>query len=206
MILLDLFFPPTCMHCEASLAKHTPLCSNCLEQMQLLPEEGHCQKCFAQMGKAFGTCKSCQKLSHALYRLGCCFEAYGPARTYLQAFLVRRRFYLAKDLAAFIILQLNRLHFPDFDLITMVPKQLRNFQYAVGKEVSKMLKVPFHPVLGKEWSRTPTYSLKKRANIINKKVLLIDLFMHSRQTIRGAASALKKGLPESLYGITFCAD
>lgn len=68
-----------------------------------------------------------------------------------------------------------------------------------------MLHTPFKLVLKRQLTPTPAFALRKKCNIINQKVLLLDISMETRATIRSAGWALERGGAETIYGVTFCA-
>lgn len=152
-----------------------------------------------------GTCKPCRKRSHPFSRFAACFEAHGPALTLLNAFLKGKRSHLARELASYLVVQLDRLGYPNFDLIVSLPNTFFNPQYALARELSTLLQVPFKPYLKRELNLTPTYHLKKKCNIINQSVLLLDTLTHSHASIYAAAQALQDGWCETTYGLTLCA-
>ncbi len=204
MSLLDLIYPPACMHCHASLDTHAPLCPECLESFTLLSEEGHCGKCFTEIPTIVGTCKPCQEIRHSTSKLSSCFDAYGPAKSLVKGF-EQGQYHLAKDIAAYLLIQLDLLRFPTFDTITIAPNHFQSPQALIAKEVAKALNCPFKFTLKRHFTPNPTFSLKKKCNIINQKVLLLGISMQTRNTLRSAAWALDLGGPETIYGMTFCA-
>lgn len=204
-VLLDLLYPPKCIHCNTMLAAHALLCSECLETFLLIPEDGRCMKCFCEIDTVTGICKPCREISHPFYKLAACFDAYGPARSIANALLKQRHFHFAKDIASFIIIQLEALKYPSFDAFTLVPGHFHTPHLAIAKELSRMLSIPFRNLLTRRLTPYPSFSLRKKCNIINQNVLLLDISMQTRSTIRSAAWALDRGCPETIYGMTFCA-
>jgi len=205
MILVDALYPPRCLHCMQEMGKHARLCSHCLFQFTLIAPEGRCEKCFSSISTLHGTCKPCREKRHAMRKLGACFESYGPASTLLHTFLRSGHPHLAREIASLIVLQLDSLQFPDFDAVTMIPNLLFNPQYAIGREVAKLLSIPFLLTLRKEVRADPLFTLKRNCNLIHKKLFLLHTRMTTRQIIRQAADALSRGWPQTLYGMTFCA-
>ena len=187
------------------MERQARFCSHCLSHFTLLAPEGHCEKCFSSIATLSGTCKPCREKRHAMRKLGACFESFGPAQTLLQTFLKSGQSHLAKEIASFIVVQLEFLRFPTFDALTMVPNCFSNPQYAIGKEVAKLLSIPFLITLRKEIRVDPCFSLKKNCNLIHKQLFLLHTEMKTRLTIRLAAEALTRGWPQTLYGMTFCA-
>lgn len=204
-LLLNLIYPPKCLHCDVSLPVHQLLCSQCLDLFTMLPEEGRCPKCFGEISTVSGICKPCREVAHPLAQLGACFDAFGPAQSIVKALMNQSNFHFAKDIAAFILVQLERLKYPSFDLITIVPSYFFHRHKCVAQELSKMMGCPFKRLLNRHLTPSPSFSFRKKCNIINRRVLLLDISMETRSTIRAAAWALDRGGPETIYGMTFCA-
>ena len=202
---LDLLYPPKCIHCNTLLAAHCLLCQECLDTFTLIPEEGRCSKCFAEIPTVTGICKPCRQIAHPFQKLGACFDAYGPAKSIANALLKQRHFHFAKDIASFIVIQLEALKYPSFDILTLVPSYFHTPHLIVAKEISRILNLPFRNLLIRHLTPYPSFSFRKKCNIINQKVLLLDISMQTRSTMRCAAWALDRGGPETIYGMTFCA-
>ncbi len=205
MTVLDLLYPPTCIACQAMLPKNAHFCLQCMEEFALLPEEGHCVKCFADIPMIRGTCKPCRKIAHPFRKLAGCFDSYGPGKKLLQTFLQERSIHLAKNIASYMIVQLHQLAFTDLTAIVVLPKSFQTPFALVAKEMTKMLEIPLVPILKRCFSPKPQFTLKKKCNIIHKRVLLLDSEMTERIDMRTAGWALQEGLPEIIYGMTFCA-
>ena len=186
------------------MRQHAPLCELCLEEFTLIEREGRCRKCFSELQNRSGTCKGCRKISHPFYLFAACFDRMGPAQTLLNAFLSGRREYLAKDFAAYIALQLGRLSWEMPDQIVTVPELFQKGHQLVGKELSSILNCPYSPILKREISESPVFFLKKKCNIINKSVLLLQIAPGERELMRTAGWALDEGSPQTLYGMTLC--
>ncbi|MDN3506863.1 MAG: double zinc ribbon domain-containing protein [Simkaniaceae bacterium] len=198
MSLLDILYPPTCMACQALLEKNEPFCNACSETFSLLPAEGHCVKCFAEISELKGTCKPCRKVASPFRKLGACFDSFGPGKSLLNN-------PCEKEIASFLLIQLERLNFPPFDLLTTLPSYFSNPFAPIAKELASLVNIPYIATLEKKLTPRPLFSLKKKCNIINKVVLLLHTEMIERDEIRSAGWALKEGLPEQLFGLTFCA-
>ena len=201
---MNVLYPSACFHCKSLLHNRGLLCEDCLETFSLLDAEGRCVKCFAEIPAITGVCKPCRKISHPFYRLATCFDAYGPAKSILNAFF-NGQTHLAKDIAAYFVIQIDKLKFPQFKSLICVPNHFQNPHFPIAKEIAKMLEIPFRPILKRHLKPYPSFFLKKKCNIINEVVLLIDTGMYTRCTMRKAATALTKGLTENIYGMTFCA-
>lgn len=202
--LSDLLFPPTCFHCNQVQERAELICPSCQELFTLLPAQGRCQKCFGEISLAKGVCKPCRKKRHSLRQLASCFEATGPALSLANAYK-QGHLFLAKELAALIVIQIENLAFPPFDAIVPVPHLFSKHSQLLAKELALFLSTPYTPSLKRSLNRHPHFQLKKKCNNLNQTVLLLDVIMNRRETIREAAQVLERGGAENLYGMTFCA-
>jgi len=198
---LDLLYPPTCLHCKEGLDTHALLCTYCLQHLDLLPGEGRCSKCFQEIPQLKGTCRACRKICSPFRRFASCFEGEGPPHTLLTAFTKHGDHFLAKELASYLVIQLNHLAYPPFDAITAVPDHFSRAPKLLEKEVAGLLHLPLIHPLQRALTPEPTFSLKKRCKIVGKRLLLIGL---TGETIHLAAETLREGEPETIYGITLC--
>ena len=205
MSLVDVLYPPRCLCCKEGMDSHSRFCRNCLTHFTLLSSEGRCEKCFSSIPNLKGICKPCRGKRHHLRTLGACFDCYGPAKALLEAFYHTKQPHFAKEIASFIVIQLEALKFPSFDLLTMIPQALSNPQYAIGREVSRLLSVPFRPTLQRRISKEVQFLPKRNCNLIDKKLLLLHTNLNTCQTVCKAAEVLASRWPNSIYGMSFCA-
>lgn len=220
----NLFLPPLCLHCEKRMEKYHPrFCEECLAQLTLLPPEGRCQKCFTEISLIHGTCQSCRKRSHPFKALASCFDGYGPAASLLKALKQRGWHRFADDLAAYMLIQLDKLQWPMPTLIIPIPLSperhlLRGFNQRelIGQALAKRLSIPCRSLLKREGGGFSShllsleqraelpevFSLKKKTELSSEIILLIDDLIVTRATMRRAGEALKMGGASSIYGIT----
>lgn len=203
MNLWDVIFPRSCFHCQTTIKNHL-FCSDCLQQLTLIPREGRCLKCFEEISLRKGICNSCRKLAHPFKELAACFEDFGPAKTLLHAFENKHQFLCAKDVAAFITMQIYALYWPIPDVIIPLPQHFTKNTQKIVKELSHFLHCPSKSILRKRWELIPQFSLKKKCNIYRQRVLLVATTMHSRDCLRSAAKVLEEGSPLEIYGMAFC--
>ena len=202
---LDLVYPPSCLHCDALIQNGVLLCPECLENLSFLTLEGHCAKCFSPISMMSGVCKSCRKISHPFRKLASCFDGYGSGISLSRAYVHSGQGYLAKEIASYIVVQLDQLRFPHFETITSVPTYFNHPLTPIGNELAHLLGCRYIPLLKRHFVPSPCFSLKNGCNIINQNVLLLDMCMQTPATIRSAGWALDEGNPENIYGMTFCA-
>ena len=222
---LRVFFPPLCVHCQDPTAKlKTKLCTTCLEQMSLLEIEGRCPRCFNE--KESGACTRCRQKSSPFRRMIAAFEYAGPAASLVQQLKFGGRQELAKDLAAWMVIQFLKLEVPLPDLIVPVPQPLaRTFtrgysqSLLLAKEIGLLLDRPVGDLLKKKSGDFPQTGLlreqrenlaagaiswKSHCSISDKVVLLVDDVMTTGSTLRHSARTLEEGFPAALYALTFC--
>lgn len=223
--LLSLFFPPLCVHCQdLTSALKTKLCPTCLEQMSLLEVEGRCRRCFAETEN--GACQKCRKRGSPFRRMAAAFEYTGPAAALVQQLKFGRRQELAKDLAAWMVVQFMRLEVPLPDIIVPVPQPLartltRGFSQSLllARELGTLLDRPVMDLLKKKSGDFPQTGLtraqreslaadaiswKSHCSISDKIVLLVDDVMTTGSTLRLSGRTLEEGFPAALYALTFC--
>lgn len=196
-MILNLLYPPACLHCKEEMEEKGHFCTTCLNEFALLRGEGRCLKCFSEIEMLRGTCKPCRLISHPFRRFGACFDGHSPARSLLYG-------NFATLLASYVVVQLDALGFPEFDLITTIPGYFKDPSKEIAKELAKMLHIAYKPLLNRALNPVPTFSLKKKCNIINQNVLLLENLTHSREVFYAAAKEVQKGWCESLYGMTVC--
>jgi len=221
-------FPPLCFHCEERAYQDRLLCQLCLEKLILLSQEGRCPRCFRSFEEE-NICQFCHEESSPFYRLAACFDQESPIRSLLQAFKERYSFFLEKPLASFFVLQWQTFDWPLPDLITFVPqtpikKLLRGYNQSerlatmlgrlFDRRVVSLLKrregglsqTLLNTAQRRELSKE-TFAWKKRENLQNKIVLLIDDHMETRTTLYRCGELLQEALPEQLFGLTLsCSD
>ena len=221
--LLQIIFPPICLHCREAteLGKH--LCKACSEHLSLLSLEGRCKRCLAQ---ETGRCERCIDKKMPFRRLIAAFEYQGPAAVLLRAFKHSKRTEFAKDLAAFMAVQFIKADLPLPDLIVPVPQSLAhkvsrgfNQSYLLALELGKLLERPVYDVLkrrGGDFSQTgltreqreamseSAFAWKDQRGIADKTVLVVDDVMTTGTTLAHVGHVLEEGYPACLYAITCC--
>lgn len=150
----------------------------------------------------------------------------GPAKSLVHEFKYQDHPLLAKGLAAFLFLQFNELKWPLPDLVTYVPQsRLRwlergyNQSKLLAQELAIYLDRPSAELLKKNENTLSqasqkkearnqmdlyAFSLKSKAVIEDKIILLIDDVYTTGTTLDRCAYALQEGLPKRIYALTFC--
>jgi predicted amidophosphoribosyltransferase len=163
------------------------LCAGCKEQLILLKAENRCLKCFAEGQNTI--CLPCRKISHGHRQVAACFERVGPAVSLFREFGEHRRLFLEKDLAAFMVLQLQQMGWPMPTCVGFVPLPFER-RFVRGFDPNRRLA----HVLGK-W-----LSLPVKESVADEVVLLIegqifDLLRYSK--------TLREQGPTAIYGLAF---
>lgn len=152
-----------------------------------------------------GTCLSCREKSSPFRKLAACFDSFGPGKSLLLQFENHKTVENAKTIAAYFIIQSEKLRFPPFEVIIDLPRYFSSPFAMVAKEMAKMWGIESLSSLKKLLKPNPQYILKKKCNIMNKTVLFIGNEMEQRSDMEAAGWALQEGWPQTLYGMTFCA-
>lgn len=220
--LRDFIFPPLCLHCQ-ELTDRTLLCRACSELLQILPLEGRCAYCFVP---SESVCDKCRQRIPSFKKAAAVFDHLGPAAALIHALKYNNRPDLAKDFAAFMIVQFTRLNWPIPDLIVPVPQSLSHYvmrgynqSTLIANEFAKLLECPCLDLLKRhsgtfsqmgqnrdqrESLSEDNFSWKKSHLISDKTILLIDDVMTTGTTLRHCASMLQQGFPEAIYALSFC--
>jgi hypothetical protein len=98
-------YPSFCLHCRGEETKSLFLCQYCLQDAALVESWGRCKRCFREQGGA--RCIYCKRHPPFFTKSAFCFEPTSPL-----SFLMRDTSRFAKTIAAFLVLQWERLHFP----------------------------------------------------------------------------------------------
>lgn len=156
-------------------------------------------------------------------------ENQGPAASILREFRTGQRPELAKAMAGYMVLQLQRQNWPHPDLLVPVPQTpLRFFDKEyhhaalLAKEMGYILNLPVVNLLRRKWggfsqARLPlekrrklpskTFQWRKKSHDISgKNILLVDDWIVTGATLSRCKHRLKEGLPAQVFGLVFSSN
>jgi competence protein ComFC len=161
-----------------------------------------------------------------LTRSAAAFDYFGPAATLVQQLKFARRVFLAKEIAAFLVIQLFRLGWPLPDLLVPVPQSWirrlsRGFNQSqlIAQEMGALLNRPSVDLLKRrsgdfaqvgldrqqrEALSAQAFSWKRAFDLSDQTVLLIDDVMTTGRTLGCSAEILQESFPKAIYGLTCC--
>jgi predicted amidophosphoribosyltransferase len=194
-------FPPICVHCEGGVEGKGLLCIDCMQNLTLLSAEGRCSTCFDEVE----ICGMCRGKSYPFRKAAAVFEYFGPAFSLLQLLKKGSLPSLAKDFAAFMVVQLFQLGWPLPDQLVPMPQSFAktlqngyNLSELIAKEMAKLLQCPCDCLL-KRKNIDLSFSWKKRRDLANKTILLIDEQIDTKDNLCPGATILQEGAPRSIY-------
>lgn len=226
--LTHFFYPAYCLHCGEPLPPNQGVCCHvCHSFFEILDPKERCMSCFCEIeGFAQKKCPSCQLKPSPFFRCGAVFDYNGPPASAIQRLKYSNQPYLAKGLGAFMVTQFEQLRWPLPDAIVPVPLSFThwlrrgyNQSFLIAEEMGKMLSVPVWDILMR---RSGDYSqarlrlaqrnrlsessiqLKKKVQIQDKTLLVIDDVRTSGSTLNRCGEALLEGLPNQLYALVAC--
>ena len=205
--LLNLIFPPVCMHCEevTKSSKH-PLCVRCLESLEK-PERIPLEEMMGLKG------------------ISAPFVYFGAVQTLLFQFKEGSTLYLAKGLAGWMALDILKRNWPKPDFLIPIPQTfIRRFTLGchpsllLAQELGKILDVPVLPILKRRWGKplqsqlsleerrevSPgIFFLSKVPDIERKTIFLVDDMIVTGGTLRAAYLSLKEEFPNAVFAAVF---
>lgn len=221
--LLDLIFPPLCLHCEELLeGSRRTLCENCVELLTLIDSSCRCEACFTPVEGA-PICLECRNKARAMTRVGAALEYEGPAKTLVHHIKFHHRVDLCRGAAAFMAVQIMHLDWPTPDLIVPIPQSFThwlkrgyNQSLLLSNEIGKLLERPVVSLLKRKGSSLPQarMSQEKRLelsseafewsnpkDVTDQIILLVDDVLTTGSTLNACADVLKEGFPAHIYGL-----
>lgn len=225
--LMNLVYPPLCLHCGGSLQTEAPfLCSDCIALLELIDPKERCPLCFsANFNPEKMLCHECKRNPPVLNGIAAAFDYVGPAASLVKKFKYADQPYLATGCGAYLAMQFLSLDWPLPDVIIPVPIAMThlmtrgyNQSLLLSQELSLIIERPVVEALVRKsgdysqagLSRKQRLKLEgsriqfKQVPLEEKTVLLIDDVMTTGSTMRKCAEALMEGYPAGIYGLAFC--
>ncbi len=196
--IISFLYPPNCLACGGAcrIPEHR-LCESCVSLLELADPIEHC------------------RLAYPFSGLASAFEFSPPQAMLVNHLKYRRQHYLAKSLAAFMILQFIRHDWPLPDAVMSVPMPFVYRLFSgegpgalIGREAAHFLGRPYIGGVKCTVDRHASYrfSLKSFLDIRDKTLLLIDDVIKPGEAIFSCGEALLEGFPKRLYGLGVCLD
>lgn len=213
-VLSQICFPPFCLHCDRILDEGAELvCQECHDQFEWIDPKTRCLYCFSsEVSSRRPICAHCFKQSPLLHRMGAVFENFGVAETLRREFKSGRS-YLAKGIAGYMALQWGHLEWPIPDCVVPIPSSFsRRFERGydlrvlIAEELAKILGRPMINALKRTSFETelPLFRRREKEMVEDKRILLVDDLIMTRETFKAGAKALLGASPLEIYGLAFC--
>lgn len=225
-MISKIVFPSLCLHCQEWIpGKRTHFCSVCKHLLHLLEPDLRCLTCFVPLeGGTY--CARCRERPPPFRRLGAAFDYTGPAATLIHHLKSGQAPYLARDLAAFMVVQLTRFRWPWPDLLVPVPLSFTHFlkrgynqSRLLADEMGKLMNLPvwdplrkssaYLPQMGQDREQRESlssdcFSWKHFQPMENKTLLLVDDVVTTGTTLRHCTRLLQEASSKAIYALTAC--
>jgi len=226
--IASLLYPPACTICSAPVDSGEYLCTECESKVsRIVPP--FCATCSEPFDGAITTTFSCANCAHRRLYFEAAVSAYrarGIVRHVILNFKYGRQIHLRHLVARWLVRAFDdeRLRERQFDAIIPVPlhparQRQRGFNQAelLADWLSDHLSLPLRPVLQRiHYTTTQTafdrtermqnlrgaFRLRKKADVRNLRVLLIDDVLTTGSTLSECARILKEAGVHSVYAAT----
>jgi competence protein ComFC len=226
--LSSLFYPPLCVVCASSIEGREYLCENCHGRAPRITPP-FCAKCsepfFGAITQTF-TCANCAHRTLHFDTAVAVYRSRGLVRKLVHEFKYGHQRHLRHPLASWLGETMNdpRLRGRRFDLIVPVPlhparERERGFNQAalLAELLSGRIAVPLRPVLERiRYTSTQTahdrtermenlhdaFRLRKKTNVRELRVLLIDDVLTTGSTLSECARILKEAGASTVHAAT----
>jgi len=226
--IVSLLYPPVCAGCGRDVRSHEYLCHECESQLtRIVPP--FCSKCSEPFAGEITNPFDCANCAHRKLYFDAAVSAFrsrGIARHVILDFKYGRKAHLRHLVASWLLaaMQDNRIRDREFDLIVPVPlhparQRERGFNQAalLADLVSQKLSVPASPLLQRiRYTTTQTafdraermenlrgaFRLRKKADVQQLRVLLIDDVLTTGSTLSECARVLKGAGAASVHAMT----
>ncbi|MEC7838848.1 MAG: ComF family protein [Chlamydiota bacterium] len=226
--VLDLIYPPQCIHCNEGLTNaQSLLCDVCATMLHPLEPTHRCKYCFSeQCCERTGCCTNCTSKAKVLSGCASVFDYIGPASSIIKKMKYSDMPFLGKGVAAYMFAQFVKLEWPLPDIIVPIPLSLShkvqrgyNQSALIASELGNYLNRDVVNILKrrndgysqaglKRYQRErlsqAAFQLKENIEIIDKTVLLVDDVYTTGSTLNRSSEAICGGYPKHIYALTFC--
>jgi ComF family protein len=208
-MLREFLFPSTCLHCRSAIENATRfLCEECAELLPWIDIASRCPRCF------FPVCE-CARMRWPLYRRLAVFSYGGPAETLIHKYKFQNLLQLTDLFASCLLLQIEKAELKWPDLIVPIPHARwhsllcsYNSSEHLASALSKKMSIPCEKILKRTFLSIPQrgkskvqrealskheYRLRKKADVADRCILLIDDIMATGTTVARCAEVLKEG-------------
>lgn len=226
--LASLFYPALCVVCSNEVDRHEYLCEDCRGRAPRITAP-FCAKCSEPFSGAITQAFSCANCERRILHFDCAVAACrsrGLVRKLLHEFKYGRQRHLRYPLAAWLGETMSdpRLQGLRFDLVVPVPlhparERERGFNQAtlLAELLSGRIEVPLRAVLERiRYTSTQTahdraermenlhdaFRLRKKADVRQLRVLLIDDILTTGSTLSECARVLKEAGATSVHAAT----
>lgn len=226
--IVSLLYPPVCAGCGREVIPHAHICRDCESQLtRIVPP--FCSKCSEPFAGEITNPFDCANCAHRKLYFDAAisgFRSRGIARRVILDFKYGRKAHLRHLVGSwlFAALQDDRIRDREFDLIIPVPlhparQRERGFNQAalLADLVSRKLSIPACPLLQRiRYTTTQTafdraermenlrgaFRLRKKADVQQLRVLLIDDVLTTGSTLSECARVLKGAGATSVHAAT----
>jgi competence protein ComFC len=226
--LSSLFYPASCVACSQDVERSEYLCESCRTKApRIIPP--FCAKCSEPFSGAITQAFRCANCEHRILHFDSAVAAYrsrGLVRKLVHEFKYRHQRHLRHPIAGWLYETMNdsRLRDGDFDLIVPVPlhptrERERGFNQAtlLAELLSNRITVPLRSALERiRYTTTQTaydrtermenlrdaFRLRKKGDVRELRVLLIDDVLTTGSTLSECARILKEAGAISVHAAT----
>lgn len=227
--ILDLIYPPLCLHCNESLETGCPIfCHTCLSLLEQIDPSMRCPFCFSSdfNNESQKCCEQCRKSPRNIKRIASVFDYEGPPATLVKHLKYGGQSYLAKGCGAYLAAQFLNLNWPMPDIIIPMPMaRLRKFERGynqselLAQSFAKLMNCPVSKALKRRSGDFSQAGLDHRQRLSlksdsfyvqngdcfhDKKLLIVDDVMTTGSSLNCCAEALLPFFPQGIYAMTLC--
>jgi competence protein ComFC len=226
--LASLFYPATCAVCEAPIERDQYLCPACQKKVQRIVPP-FCAKCSEPFPGAIDGSFTCANCAHRRLKFDTAVSVYrsrGVVRFVILQLKYHRQLHLRHLIGEWLVAAMDdsRLSSREFDCVIPVPLhparlRERGFNQAdiLARILSAKVNLPVVSALERtRYTTTQTaldrsermenlrgaFRLRKKMNVRNSRVLLVDDILTTGSTLSECANVLRRGRVRSVHAVT----